>query len=105
MRHQNIVWAMLAAFMLASCSTSHQSNSEQGSMEGTIYSIGNDPFSKLGLESVDGNMYILKCSKELEKELYTKQGKILKVYYESRDGTPEGRTLKIVKFEYSPNSQ
>jgi hypothetical protein len=100
-----IAWVLLVMFMVASCSTPRQLNSEQGTMEGTIYSIGNDPFSKLGLKSTDGKMYILKCSKELEKELYTRQGKILKVYFENREQTPEGLTLKIVKFEYSSNTQ
>jgi hypothetical protein len=100
MRLQKIVWVMLTVFAIVSCSTSQHLKSENGVLEGTIYSIGNDPFSKLGLETADGTMYILKCSKEIEKDLYAKQGKILKVYYERIDQTPEGLTLKVEKTEY-----
>ena len=105
MNRQKFIWGILAMIMAASCSTPRQLNTVRGTMEGTIYSIGNDPFSKLGLQSADGKMYLLKCSKKLEMELYSKQGKMFKVYYESSEQTPEGVTLHIVKFEYPPNTQ
>jgi|WetSurMetagenome_2_1015567.scaffolds.fasta_scaffold343610_2 hypothetical protein len=96
---------MLLAFALASCSPSHQGLSEKGEVEGTIYSIGNDPFTKLGLEIPGGTVYILKCTHEMEKELNTKQGTKVKVHYESRDETPEGVTLTVMKIEYPSTKQ
>jgi hypothetical protein len=105
MRHQKIVWAMLAAFALASCSRSRPLNSENGALEGTIYALGNGPFSNLGLQTKDGTMYILHCTKEIEKNLYASQGKILKVYFERKDQTQEGFTLNVIKIEYPLNKK
>jgi hypothetical protein len=105
MRHQKIIWAMLTAFALASCSQSRPLNSENGALEGTIYTIGNEPFSNLGLKTKDGTMYTLHCTKEIEKDLYASQGKILKVYFGSKDQTQEGFTLNVIKIEYPLNKK
>jgi hypothetical protein len=99
MNHQKIVYAMLTVFMLASCSPSQQLNSEKGIMEGTIYSLGNEPFTKLGIQTLDGTMYILKCTKEIEQALNGKQGKRVKAHYEKIEHLPEGLTLSITNIE------
>jgi uncharacterized protein YcfL len=99
MRHQNIAWVMLTVFVLASCSTSQQINSEKSIMEGIIYSIGNEPFTKLGIQTSDSTMYILKCTKELNKVLNAKQGKKVKVHYEKIEHSPEGLTIIVSKID------
>lgn len=68
-------------------------------MEGTIYSLGNEPFTKLGIQTSDGTMYILKCTKEIEQALNGKQGKRVKVHYEKTEHLPEGLTLSITNIE------
>ena len=70
------------------------------SVTGVLYAIGNDPFIKLGLQTPDGKMYILKCTKEIESDLLTKQGKIVTIYYNGIEQIPEGQALKIVSVEY-----
>jgi hypothetical protein len=70
------------------------------SVTGVLYAIGNDPFIKLGLQTPDGTMYILKCTKEIESDLLTKQGKIVTIYYNGIEQIPEGQALKIVSVEY-----
>jgi hypothetical protein len=67
---------------------------------GVLYVTGNEPFTKLGLQTSDGTMYILKCTKEIESDLRTKQGKIVNVHYDGREQIPEGQALKVVKVEY-----
>jgi len=67
---------------------------------GVLYIIGNEPFTKLGLQTLDGTMYILKCTKEIESGLRTKQGKIVTVHYDGMEQIPDGQTLKVVKIEY-----
>jgi hypothetical protein len=67
---------------------------------GVLFVIGNEPFTKLGLQTSDGTMYILKCTKEIESDLRTKQGKIVNVHYDGREQIPEGQALKVVKIEY-----
>jgi hypothetical protein len=67
---------------------------------GVLYVTGNEPFTKLGLQTSDGTMYILKCTKEIESDLRTKQGKIVNVHYNGTEQIPEGQALKVVKIEY-----
>jgi len=95
MRYKNIVWVLITAFVLASCSTFQRLKSENGMIEGTIYSISNEPFTKLGLQTSNGTMYILKCSKEVEQVLNKKQGQKIKIYYEKTEQSPEGLTLLV----------
>ena len=79
------------------CSSSKQVIQESGVMNGKIYSIGNEPFTKLGIQTSDGTMYILKCTKELENLLSTKQGQFINVQYETVNSTPEGLILSVLK--------
>jgi hypothetical protein len=67
---------------------------------GVLYVTGNEPFTKLGLQTPNGTMYILKCTKEIESDLRTMQGKIVNVHYDSMEQIPEGQALKVVKIEY-----
>jgi hypothetical protein len=99
MNMQKIMCALVSVIVLASCSPSYHLNSEKGILEGTIYSLGNDPFTKLGIQTSDGTMYIVKCTKEIEQALNGKQGKRLKVQYEKIEPTPEGLTLRITNIE------
>jgi hypothetical protein len=70
------------------------------SVTGVLYVTGNEPFTKLGLQTSDGTMYILKCTKEIESDLRTKQGKIVNIHYNGTEQIPEGQALKVVKIEY-----
>jgi len=69
-------------------------------LEGIIYSLGNDPFTKLGIQTSDRTMYVLKCTKEIEQLLNTRQGKKVKVYYKNIEQSPEGLVLVVTKYEF-----
>jgi hypothetical protein len=69
-------------------------------LTGVLYVTGNEPFTKLGLQTPDGTMHILKCTKEVESDLRAKQGKIVTIHYDGMEQTPEGQALKVVKIEY-----
>ena len=101
MRYTNIAWVILIAIVLVCCSSTQQSSTENGMAEGIIYSIGNEPFTRLGLQTSDGTMYVLKCTKEIEQILNTKQGQKVNVYYEHKTQSPEGLILRVNKFEVS----
>jgi hypothetical protein len=68
-------------------------------LEGTIYSISNEPFTRLGIQTSDGTMYILKCTKEIEQVLNARQGEKVKVHYEKVEHSPEGLTLIVKKID------
>ncbi len=104
-RYKRILLVVLMGFVLTCCSALKQSIPKKGNIEGVIYSIGNDPFTKLGLQTSDGIMYVLKCPKEIESELISKQGRNLKVQYDSLYQSPEGLIMKVVKIHSSPSPQ
>ncbi len=99
MRVAHSAWVLLAAFVLVCCSSTQQAGSNGGSAEGVIYSIGNEPFTRLGLQTADGTMYVLKCPGEVERVLNAKQGQKMKVYYENKTQSPEGVILQVVRYE------
>jgi len=99
MRHQNVAWVLVAALMFVCCSGIQQTGADSGKAEGIIYSIGNEPFTRLGLQTSDGTMYVLKCPKEIEQALNQKQGQKIKVYFENKTQSPEGLILQVSKFE------
>jgi hypothetical protein len=85
---------------IPSTASQYVASAVNDSVTGVLYAIGNDPFTKLGLQTQDGTMYVLKCTKEIESDLRTKQGKIVTIYYNGTEQIPEGKALKVVKIEY-----
>ena len=49
------------------------------SVEGYIKVYGNEPHTYLGIETQDGNVFVLKAEKELLDELQNQQGYLLKL--------------------------
>lgn len=68
-------------------------------MTGRIFVIGNEPFTKLAIQTSQGIMYPLKCDKTTGSELRKKQGHLAKIYYEGIEESPEGRILHVLKAE------
>jgi hypothetical protein len=99
-----LAFILLSSLGISSCSLSRHSIPEQGVLVGTVYRIGNEPFTKFGLQTPEGTVYILNCSKEIESELIAEQGKSLRVHYTSSNQSPEGHILRVVKIEF-PSSQ
>jgi hypothetical protein len=78
------VLVALTAFF-TSCSCNCGKNNEENFVKGYITVVGNDPFTKLAVKSVDDKIYILQCSKELESLLSKDQGSFYYIIYsESR---------------------
>lgn len=68
-------------------------------ISGKVIVVGNEPFTKVAILVDDTTSYILNCSKEIEKELRSKQGDTIKVTYGTKKDTPEGEVLNVTKFE------
>jgi len=98
MKHFVVLIIFLGLFC-GSCSTFQSSLPTEGVLEGTIFAIGNDPFTKLGLQTANERMYVLRCSREIEKELNTKQGQKMRVHYDALENTPEGIVLRVISYE------
>jgi len=48
-------------------------------LEGCIYLTGSEPFTKLAIESTDGNIYLLDCSEELKNKLTKMQNQTVQL--------------------------
>lgn len=71
---------------------------EPRTVKGMIFITGNEPFTRLALEDIKGNVYYLQCSKEMEKKLWDLQGKEVLIYYDSINTNEAGTFVKIKEY-------
>lgn len=72
---------------------------EQGELQGKIFVIGNDPFTRLALALDDHDSVVLLCPPEVEKYLRNHQGESVKVTYEGTSQVPEGQAIRVTAAE------
>jgi hypothetical protein len=87
------------SLLFFTCSGSDNKNDEKSIIIGKIFVVGNEPFTKLGLQVDKEKMYILDCTKELEEKLLQRQGMIVKVHFVKMEKTPEGFLIKVLNAE------
>ena len=81
------------------CSSSDLRLGGAGILVGRIFVIGNEPFTKVGLEAETGEMYVLECTPDLQTVLRRKQGATMKIHYEMSERVPEGLAVKVIRAE------
>jgi|WetSurMetagenome_2_1015567.scaffolds.fasta_scaffold937256_1 hypothetical protein len=89
----------IAIILLAgnfSCSNSKWAVGEERVIEGRVYIIGNEPFTRLAINQGMGTQYILLCSKESEAMLRNNQGKYVKIRAQGAEMMPEGFAVKVI---------
>ncbi len=64
-------------------------------MIGSIYVIGNEPFTSLAIEGPEGKMYRISASKKIEQRLRGLQGKKVEVEYSKLSLSAEGYTIIV----------
>ena len=70
----------------------------KGTLTGTIYVIGNEPFTSLALQDSTGKMYRISTMKDVRDRLLARQGRLVVLEYSKADTTREGITLSVKKF-------
>jgi hypothetical protein len=70
-------------------------------LEGKIVVIGNEPFTKLAMETDSGETFVLLCPKDIEIILSKRQGQRMRLHWTSVGDAPEGRTLAVDRIEKS----
>ena len=103
--HRSVLLQIFFLFFLVSalgCAGSGQQLPSSGTLEGTVFAIGNDPFVRFGLQVESGEMYPLKCSRKHEALLSTSQGRRVKITYSGTASAPEGRALVVEEIELFP---
>jgi len=99
MRYERVFIIILAAFVLVSCSASKQTSTEEGTVTGRIFVVGNEPFTNLAIQTNDGKMILLRCDKKISVELSSMQGSLAKIKYNGTEQSPRGSMLKVVEYE------
>ncbi len=64
---------------------------------GTIWVIGNEPFTRLALKTADDTMVVLLCPPAVEANLRSHQGQTARVFYAGEDRVPEGRAVRVTE--------
>jgi hypothetical protein len=90
---------VLLALAVISAKCSGEKEATKGTIQGTIYVIGNEPFTSLAMEVSEGRMYRLSASAETRHRLLALQGRKVMVEYSKIDTTAEGITLSVDKFK------
>jgi protein MpaA len=70
-----------------------------GMITGRIFVIGNEPVTRVGLESASGDIFPLLVSAQLDSVLRRNQGHTMRVSFECFDLVPEGPALRVIHAE------
>ena len=65
---------------------------------GFITVVGNDPFTKLALRTDNEEIYILKCDKITEAELWKMQGTKVVIYYRTVTVDYNGKNVNVIRY-------
>ncbi len=89
-------FTIFSLVIIYGCSCGCGSSNQDNVVKGYIAVVGNEPFTKLAIQSDDNKTYILQCSDELHKELMQHQGS--RYYIQYGDSRKEGdRTILVVE--------
>lgn len=71
---------------------------ETRTIKGEVFITGNEPFTRLALEDIKGNVYYLQCSEEMGKKLWDLQGQEVLIYYDKINTNEAGTFVKVKKY-------
>lgn len=83
--------------LISGCSGSKGTISENETMTGTIKVVGNEPFTRLALQTSEGKTYILECQKEARALLLQHQGYQVTIEYNNVRHTFDGTTVHVTQ--------
>jgi hypothetical protein len=94
---------LLVALLLVGFDCKGAKETTKGTVKGTIYVIGNEPFTTLAVEDSSKTMYRISSSKELREKLQKLQGKVVNVAFSKADTTAEGIVLTVHDYTEIPS--
>lgn len=84
MKYTKPIFLFIFAVMVTSfysCCNCGKNLDDSNTVKGVITVVGNEPFTRLAIQTDDDKTYILKCSKELRDELWKHQGSYYVIQY------------------------
>ena len=91
--------ALLLTLLAPGCGLSRGAEEDDEAFVGRIYAVGNEPFVHPGLD-VQGTMYELRGTKEVQRDLLGHQGKRARVHASRIDDRGPGKALDVLRVEY-----
>lgn len=79
---------LMVIVAFAACSSS-------GKIVGTIYVIGNEPFTQVAVEDSTGAVYRIETTDEIERQLRRMQGRKVELQYSKLTTTEIGKTIAV----------
>ena len=95
----SILFAVFMVFFLMTGCSSSDENGSIRKIDGIIVITGNEPFTHPSLQTASGDIFVIDCDDETTKYFFKNQGEKFTVSYSAVNETPNGKTLKLVKFE------
>ena len=87
----------LTAFLITAGCSSSKSEGGTNEVTGQIVVVGNEPFTHLAVKTSPSEVFILDCSKQIKDRLLNNQGKLVKIFFSSKDTTQKPPVLKVEK--------
>lgn len=99
-KYKGLFLALITAFVffLIFLGCRERPDEVEHSLIGVIYVVGNEPFPKLALSTDNGDIYILKCDKAIESELWKMQGVRVIIYYTTMTVELEMKTVNVIRY-------
>lgn len=90
----SIVSTLLLMLLITGCTGS---TTKSNIIEGTVFISGNEPFTYLALKTQDDKYFKLNCEDELQKELWSMQGQVVKLHYKDLEETSIENVVTVIK--------
>ncbi|MEG8946047.1 hypothetical protein [Rosettibacter firmus] len=84
------------ALIVSSCCSCKKIGGEDNVVNGYITVVGNEPFAKLAIKTIEDKIFILECDEELEKELLKQQGNYYSIKFSESKIEMDIPVLKVI---------
>jgi hypothetical protein len=93
---------LLFSFTALSCAGAPDTLETPATYVGTVVVIGNEPFTKLALQTAEGKILQLSCDGDAEKLLRGSQGKLVRLHVDKQEQVARETQLHVKKAEVLP---
>ncbi len=94
-----LLFPLAMSLFIFGCRSTQVSLQEEGELQGKVYVLGNDPFTKVALALDDRNSVVLLCQSDVEHYLRSHQGERARVSYKGTSQVPEGQAVQVISAE------
>ncbi len=86
--------------VVAGCCSSRTVFNVPQKITGEIMVVGNEPFTSLAVRTANGEVYLVKCDKDVTQSLLSNQGKIADLFYNEIQKKNSSKEIKVIKVNF-----